>query len=103
MESYRAEQQDPQLHLERMKERLRRTSNTSFWLQAIIGVIAAISWLLAPIIHLTTAQGLPVGGQLGSAIAFWVTLGMILTLGANIYFTRRNLSGSQIQRISSRQ
>jgi len=63
--------------------------------------VAGISWLFSPGFRLTTLQGLPVGGNIGSAIAFWVTLGMIITLGVNLYFTRQNLLGSQIQGITS--
>ena len=103
IQSYRAERQASELNLERMKERLRRTSTTSFWLQAVIGVVAGVSWLLAPVLRLSTSQGLPVGSNAGSAIAFWVTLGMIVSLGVNVYFTRQNLLGSQIQGITSRE
>jgi hypothetical protein len=78
--------------LHQMQERLRRTSQASFWIQAVIGAVAAISWLISPIIRFSTNQGLP--PNLGSTIAFWITLLMLITLGINLYLTWRTLKPS---------
>ncbi len=70
------------LTLERQQARMRFGGKASFWVQAVFGATASVSWLIVTI-GLRGFTGL----SFGALIAFWATLLTLLTLGGNLYLT----------------
>ncbi|WP_017326596.1 DUF3611 family protein [Synechococcus sp. PCC 7336] len=79
---------------DQMRMRLRRAGKISFWVQAAIGVLSGIFWLV--VLAAQIANGIQ---SFGSTIALWATLATLLTLAGNCLLTFRYWRGAETSRL----
>ena len=78
-----------------MRIRMRKAGQISFWVQAILGILSAIFWTISVLGQLSSVrQGAP-----GGAIARWVALATLISLGINTLLTFRYWRGGETGRL----
>lgn len=69
---------------DRLRARLRRAGQISFWFQAILGVLSTFFWVIALVGQLSFG-GVPIG----ATAALWTTFATLLTLALSCLLTFR--------------